>query len=440
MFRSRAAAARRRACATAQQVEARALVDALRAARPLPAQRSRRCARPALGPLYERFLRLKEKLEREGLFDRAREARAARATRARSACVTSLAAAALRDVLTTLARRNPAIARDRLPGAGAGRRRGRGASPRCSRARARAPSATCCSSCAAAARSRTCGSSTRRRVARAIRASRIPVVVGVGHETDFTIADFAADRRAPTPTAAAELATPVARRARRRGSPTARAASRARCAGGSQYAAQALDGCARRLVHPARAAARASASWSRSSHARLALRARATACTRCEAKLARLQAALAGPRPAGGARARLQHHLRRRRRGAARRGRRCATGERLLTTLARGAVESEVKKREPIIAAWAHRLSKITTRTGDAGETGLGDGSRVSKDSARVARAGRHRRAEQRHRRAARGRAARRSERECSEQVQHDLFDLGGEVSIPGHACSSERR
>ena len=79
-----------------------------------------------------------------------------------------------------------------------------------------------------------------------------------------------------------------------------------------------------------------------------------------------------------------------------------------------------------------HRLSKITTRTGDAGETGLGDGTRVAKDSARVQALGDIDElncvigmvlAED----------VSREVRDALGQVQHDLFDLGGELSIPGH-------
>jgi exodeoxyribonuclease VII large subunit len=87
-------------------------------------------------------------------------------------------------------------------------------------------------------------------VARAIRSSRIPVVVGVGHETDFTIADFAADRRAPTPTAAAELVSPSRVELLARTGELAARASR-EALRRIEYAMQAVDALARRLVHPA---------------------------------------------------------------------------------------------------------------------------------------------------------------------------------------------
>ena len=86
-----------------------------------------------------------------------------------------------------------------------------------------------------------------------------------------------------------------------------------------------------------------------------------------------------------------------------------------------------------------HRLSKITTRTGDAGETGLGDGTRVAKDSARIAALG-----DIDELNSTLGLLLSEETppevRAVLEQVQHDLFDLGGELSIPGHSLLTEQQ
>jgi cob(I)alamin adenosyltransferase len=84
-----------------------------------------------------------------------------------------------------------------------------------------------------------------------------------------------------------------------------------------------------------------------------------------------------------------------------------------------------------------HRLSKITTRTGDGGETGLGDGSRTRKDSPRVAALG-----EIDELNSAIGvllaEPVPEKIRGALQSVQHDLFDLGGDVSIPGRSTVTE--
>jgi cob(I)alamin adenosyltransferase len=85
-------------------------------------------------------------------------------------------------------------------------------------------------------------------------------------------------------------------------------------------------------------------------------------------------------------------------------------------------------------AAMGHRLSKITTRTGDSGETGLGDGSRVPKDSARIAAIG-----EVDELNSLIGvllaESLPDSVADALTGIQHDLFDLGGELSIPGRVA-----
>jgi exodeoxyribonuclease VII large subunit len=233
--------------ADGQRVEARALVSLYepRGRFQLNVESMRRAG---LGPLYERFLRLKEKLEKEGLFDSAAKRPVPEYPR-QIGVVTSLAAAALRDVLTTLRRRNPAIPVVVYPAPV----QGDGAAAKLAQALAAANKRA---ECDVLLLVRGGGSIedlwqfNEEALARAIRASDIPVVVGVGHETDFTIADFAADERAPTPTAAAELVSPprdailarVAENAVRITRETVRRI---------EYAMQTVDALARRLVHPA---------------------------------------------------------------------------------------------------------------------------------------------------------------------------------------------
>ena len=297
--------------------------------------------RPAgLGPLYERFLRLKEKLEREGLFDPASKRALAPYPRT-IGVVTSRAAAALRDVLTTLARRNPAVRVIVYPTPV----QGEGAAGRIAAMLATASSRAECDVLLlvrGGGSIEDLWSFNEERVARAIRASRIPVVVGVGHETDFTIADFAADRRAPTPTAAAELATPSRAEVAANLAQCLRSLSR-EMRRRLQYAAQALDGCAKRLVHPAERLRRSGERLT-ALRTRLAL-ALGHRVHRSSAQLERLQASLASLDPQA-VLARGYSITRNSAGVVLRDASQARDGERILTTLGRGALQSEVKKRE----------------------------------------------------------------------------------------------
>ncbi|WP_018749124.1 exodeoxyribonuclease VII large subunit [Chitiniphilus shinanonensis] len=163
--------------------------------------------RPAgLGGLFEAFEALKKKLQAEGLFDAARKRPLPAFPRALG-IVTSPKAAALRDVLTTLARRMPGLPVVIYPTAvqGAAAAAEIAAAIRLAGERAEVDTLLVCRGGGSL---EDLWSFNDEAVARAIAASPIPVVSGVGHETDFTIADFVADVRAPTPTAAAELASP----------------------------------------------------------------------------------------------------------------------------------------------------------------------------------------------------------------------------------------
>jgi cob(I)alamin adenosyltransferase len=94
-------------------------------------------------------------------------------------------------------------------------------------------------------------------------------------------------------------------------------------------------------------------------------------------------------------------------------------------------------KRDAGQGTMGHRLSKIVTRTGDAGTTGLGDGSRVAKDSARIDAIGAVDELNS-SLGALLAEALPAPVAACLVEVQHDLFDLGGELSIPGSRSVSD--
>ena len=158
------------------------------------------------GALYQEFLRLKDKLEAEGLFDEARKRSIPRWPR-RIGIVTSPTGAALRDMLNTLRRRYPlvdvVIAPSPVQGQDAPLQLAAGL---LQINRIAAPDVILLARGGGSIED--LWAFNDERVAYAIAASAAPVITGVGHQTDFTIADFVADLRAPTPTAAAELATP----------------------------------------------------------------------------------------------------------------------------------------------------------------------------------------------------------------------------------------
>ena len=229
-----------------QHVEARVLVTLYEARGDF--QLNVETARQAgVGNLYEQFLRLKDKLEREGLFANEIKRPLPYFPR-RIGIVTSPQGAALRDVLTTLTRRAPQVSVVIYP----------------TLVQGDAAPGQIASAIDIASERRECdvlivcrgGGSLEdlsafnaESVARAIRACRIPVIAGIGHETDFSIADFAADRRAATPTAAAELAAPERSALQNLLADRQRTLKRL-SERGLEGRGQQLDMLSRRLIHP----------------------------------------------------------------------------------------------------------------------------------------------------------------------------------------------
>ena len=200
-----------------------------------------------LGTLFEAFEQLKKALSAEGLFETATK-RPIPAFPKAIGIVTSADAAALCDVLTTLKRRNPNIPVVIYPTPV----QGKGAAARIAEAidvanqRAEVDTLIVCRGGGSL---EDLWSFNEEIVARAVYQSQIPVISGVGHETDFTICDFVADLRAATPTAAAELACTDAMAIRNQLRVYAQSL-RQRLEKRLQMEAQRLDYLSKRLISP----------------------------------------------------------------------------------------------------------------------------------------------------------------------------------------------
>lgn len=200
-----------------------------------------------LGQLYEAYEQLKAQLQAEGAFSAERK----KPLPARPQCigiVTSLAAAALRDVVTTLNRRAPEILVIVYPTPV----QGTGSEFQIAQAIKTASQRAECDVlivCRGGGSIEDLWAFNEEPVVRAIEACAIPVVSGVGHETDFTLADFVADVRAPTPTGAAELVSPNRQESLHR---LAQAKGRLKIVLEQRYfdASQKLDWLARQIRHP----------------------------------------------------------------------------------------------------------------------------------------------------------------------------------------------